>query len=57
MSISSSSDGAERDRIGRRGFLTAGAGAFLCTIGGERVLVAKPGDARKADAEIGRAHV
>ena len=36
--------------IGRRGFLAAGAGAFLCTIGGQKVLVEKAGDASKADA-------
>jgi hypothetical protein len=34
----------------RRGFLAAGAGVFLCTIGGERVLLKNPGDAAKADA-------
>jgi hypothetical protein len=38
----------------RRGFLAAGAGAFLCTIGGERVLLSKPGDAAKADAAAAR---
>ena len=38
----------------RRGFLAAGAGAFLCTIGGERVLLSKPGDAAKADAAARR---
>ena len=38
----------------RRGFLAAGAGAFLCTIGGERVLLCKPGDAAKADAAARR---
>ncbi len=42
------------DGIGRRGFLAAGAGAFLCTIGGEKVLLSKPGDARKADAAAAR---
>ncbi len=36
--------------IGRRGFLAAGAGAFLCTIGGRKVLLSRPGDAAKADA-------
>src|SRR3954447_8552193 len=37
--------------IGRRRFLQVGAaGAFLCTIGGQDVLVSKPGDAAKADA-------
>ncbi len=36
--------------VGRRGFLAVGAGAFLCTIGGQNILVAKPGDAAKADA-------
>jgi len=40
--------------LGRRGFLAAGAGAFLCTIGGENVLVAKAGDAAKADAAAAR---
>lgn len=40
--------------VGRRGFLVAGAGAFLCTIGGEKVLLAKPGDAAKADAAAAR---
>jgi multicopper oxidase len=44
------SDGA----LPRRGFLAAGAGAFLCTIGGERVLLSKPGDAAKADAAARR---
>jgi FtsP/CotA-like multicopper oxidase with cupredoxin domain len=38
----------------RRGFLAAGAGAFLCTIGGERVLLRNPGDAAKADAAARR---
>jgi hypothetical protein len=41
----------------RRGFLAAGAGAFLCTIGGERVLLSKPGDAAKADAAARRVSV
>jgi FtsP/CotA-like multicopper oxidase with cupredoxin domain len=41
----------------RRGFLAAGAGAFLCTIGGERVLLSKPGDAAKADAAARRVAV
>ncbi len=36
--------------VGRRGFLAAGAGAFLCTIGGQNIVLAKPGDAAKADA-------
>ncbi|MCW3048032.1 MAG: hypothetical protein JWO74_2316 [Solirubrobacterales bacterium] len=36
--------------VPRRGFLAAGAGAFLCTIGGRRVELAGPGDAAKADA-------
>jgi FtsP/CotA-like multicopper oxidase with cupredoxin domain len=37
--------------LGRRRFLQVGAaGAFLCTIGGERISVAKRGDAAKADA-------
>jgi hypothetical protein len=38
----------------RRGFLAAGAGAFLCTIGGERVLLRNAGDATKADAAARR---
>jgi Multicopper oxidase len=38
----------------RRGFFAAGAGAFLCTIGGERVLLSKPGDAARADAAARR---
>jgi FtsP/CotA-like multicopper oxidase with cupredoxin domain len=38
----------------RRGFLAAGAGVFLCTIGGERVLLRNPGDAAKADAAARR---
>ncbi|HSS59198.1 MAG TPA: hypothetical protein VLK59_14390 [Solirubrobacteraceae bacterium] len=41
----------------RRGFLAAGAGAFLCTIGGERILLSKPGDAAKADAAARRVPV
>ena len=45
------------DGLPRRGFLAAGAGAFLCTIGAERVLVAKPGDAAKADAAARRVPV
>jgi manganese oxidase len=40
----------QRNGLPRRGFLAAGAGAFLCTIGGERVLLGKAGDAAKADA-------
>ncbi len=40
--------------VGRRGFLAAGAGAFLCTIGGEKVLLAGRGDAAKADAAAAR---
>jgi hypothetical protein len=43
--------------VPRRGFLAAGAGAFLCTIGGERVLLSKPGDAAKADAAARRVTV
>ena len=38
----------------RRGFLAAGAGVMLCTIGGERVVLRDPGDARKADAAARR---
>jgi Multicopper oxidase len=38
----------------RRGFLAAGAGAFLCTIGGQRVLLRNAGDAAKADAAARR---
>ena len=48
------SDDTTHDGVGRRGFLAAGAGAFLCTIGGERVLLAEPGDARRADAAAAR---
>ncbi|HSD81523.1 MAG TPA: multicopper oxidase domain-containing protein [Solirubrobacteraceae bacterium] len=44
----------ERAVLGRRGFLAASAGAFLCTIGGERVQLARPGDAAKADAAAAR---
>jgi FtsP/CotA-like multicopper oxidase with cupredoxin domain len=44
----------ERVVLGRRGFLAAGVGAFLCTIGGERVELARPGDAAKADAAAAR---
>ena len=40
--------------MGRRGFLAAGAGAFLCTIGGQRVSLSRPGDAAKADAAAAR---
>ena len=40
--------------VGRRGFLAAGAGAFLCTIGGQRVSLSRPGDAAKADAAAAR---
>src|SRR4051812_50082385 len=37
--------------LGRRRFLQVGAaGAFLCTIGGEKVSLGKAGDAAKADA-------
>src|SRR3954451_20627184 len=37
--------------LGRRRFLQVGAaGAFLCTIGGQNVSLAKRGDAAKADA-------
>jgi manganese oxidase len=43
-----------RNGLPRRGFLAVGAGAFLCTIGGERVLLSKPGDAAKADAAARR---
>jgi FtsP/CotA-like multicopper oxidase with cupredoxin domain len=43
-----------RNGLPRRGFLAAGAGAFLCTIGGERVLLGKAGDAAKADAAARR---
>jgi len=41
--------------LGRRRFLQVGAaGAFLCTIGGERIAVARRGDAAKADAAAAR---
>ena len=40
--------------LGRRGFLAAGAGAFLCSIGGQNILVEKAGDAAKADAAAAR---
>jgi FtsP/CotA-like multicopper oxidase with cupredoxin domain len=41
--------------LGRRRFLQVGAaGAFLCTIGGEKVAVAQRGDAAKADAAAAR---
>src|SRR3954469_2853325 len=37
--------------LGRRRFLQVGAaGAFLCTIGGEKISLSKAGDAAKADA-------
>ena len=48
------SAGPEASGVGRRGFLAAGAGAFLCTIGGQDVLISKPGDAAKADAVAAR---
>jgi manganese oxidase len=38
----------------RRGFLAVGAGALLCSIGGEQVLLSRPGDAAKADAAARR---
>jgi FtsP/CotA-like multicopper oxidase with cupredoxin domain len=42
-------------KVGRRHFLqVSAAGAFLCTIGGERVAVARRGDAAKADAAAAR---
>ncbi len=47
-------DDATSTGVGRRGFLAAGAGAFLCTIGGEKVLLAGRGDAAKADAAAAR---
>jgi FtsP/CotA-like multicopper oxidase with cupredoxin domain len=41
--------------LGRRRFLQASAaGAFLCTIGGEKVALARRGDAAKADAAAAR---
>jgi hypothetical protein len=43
-----------RDRLAPSRFLAAGAGAFLCTIGGERVLLRNAGDAAKADAAARR---
>ena len=48
------SAGSDASGVGRRGFLAAGAGAFLCTIGGQDVLISKPGDAAKADAIAAR---
>ncbi len=36
--------------VGRRDFLAVGAGAILCTIGGKKVALTRPGDAAKADA-------
>ncbi|QEC50062.1 hypothetical protein FSW04_22480 [Baekduia soli] len=42
-------------RLGRRDFLqVSAAGALLCTIGGERVVVGRRGDAAKADAAAAR---
>jgi FtsP/CotA-like multicopper oxidase with cupredoxin domain len=38
----------------RRGFLALGAGAFLCSIGGDQVVLSRPGDAAKADAAARR---
>jgi manganese oxidase len=38
----------------RRGFLAVGAGALLCSIGGEQVLLSRAGDAAKADAAARR---
>jgi FtsP/CotA-like multicopper oxidase with cupredoxin domain len=41
--------------LGRRRFLQAGAaGAFLCSIGGEKVVLGRRGDAAKADAAAAR---
>src|SRR3954468_21201748 len=41
--------------FGRRHFLQAGAaGAFLCSIGGQKVVLGKRGDAAKADAAAAR---
>ncbi|CAB4936781.1 unannotated protein [freshwater metagenome] len=40
--------------VGRRSFLAVGAGAFLCTIGGERVSISERGDVAKADAAAAR---
>ena len=37
-------------RLDRRSFLGAGGAAIICTIGGERISLSKPGDAAKADA-------
>ena len=45
---------ADNLSLGRRGFLAAGAGAFLCSIGGQNILVEKAGDAAKADAAAAR---
>jgi FtsP/CotA-like multicopper oxidase with cupredoxin domain len=41
-------------RLDRRAFLGAGGAAFICTIGGERVVLRSPGDAAKADAAARR---
>ena len=38
------------DRIDRRSFLGVGAGALVCTIGGQRVVLRDAKDARRADA-------
>ena len=37
-------------RVDRRSFLGLGAGALVCTIGGQRVVLEKPGDAVAVDA-------
>jgi FtsP/CotA-like multicopper oxidase with cupredoxin domain len=40
--------------LDRRTFLGSSAGALVCTIGGERVVLRRPGDAREADAAARR---
>jgi hypothetical protein len=52
--VTEESDEPEQVALGRRGFLAASAGAVLCTIGGERVTLERPGDAAKADAAAAR---
>ena len=38
----------------RRGFLALGTGALLCSIGGDQIVLSRPGDAAKADAAARR---
>ena len=48
-------DHGSRGGLDRRSFLSVGAaGALVCTIGGERVVLDKPGDGAKADAAARR---